>query len=106
MTASEALAKLDSSNVMAIRGTTQVKGFHPRRETITKAEIAEYGLMITPPFLADNAKWEVAYVCENCSGNGIWCKPLRWTPRGYPRVDGDTFTCPECGGEKMIWSDK
>lgn len=87
MNAFEALAKLDLSNVMAIRGNIFTRGYFTTDTTI-KSEIVVYGISTPPKFFTDNVKWEVAYVCENCSGSG---------------AIGDD-ACPECEGDKMIWS--
>lgn len=87
MNAFEALSKLNLSNVMAIRGNLFTRGYSITDTTI-KSEAAEYGINIPPKFFTNDAKWEVSYVCENCSGTG---------------AIGD-YVCPECEGDKMIWS--
>jgi len=99
MNAFEAIARLNESSCMAIRGTKDRKHkyYHSQTETHTKAEIAKYGLEIPPAYLEDCVGWEIARICENCSGNGTVFNP--------DAIEGEPMhiECPECEGDKMIW---
>jgi len=102
MNAFDAISRLNESSCMAIRGTIQHSYCWPETNTYLKADIMEYGLIIpdyffTPRFPSDLLKWEVARICENCSGNGTVFNP--------DAIEGEPMhiECPECEGDKMIW---
>lgn len=93
----DALARLDETCCVALRAT---RGKLSR--LYLKDDLPREGLIVAPIFFQAGTRWEVAFVCEECSGNGTVVK----LPIGSQSVNdpnGKEIVCPECSGEKMIW---
>jgi len=99
MNAFEAISRLNESSCMAIRGRNDSNLLYTYN-TILKSECYKYGLQIDDFEFSPEIKWEVARICENCSGNG--------TVFNLDAIEGEPMhiECPECEGEKMIWGQK